>query len=157
MFEYVKKSIFLLQSGLHRDTMPLQGLNNAAGLIRRTQQPLHWVYPQPQQQHHRSSSTSWGHTVNTMSVAGKNSSTLDVHHASNMQSSMLNNTGGNHALISTRAIDSSSDTQGSSLLPPSIKNGSGGCGNSTTSTASPDNDDEWKNIHVVRIVIVQIH
>ena len=156
MVEYNKISIFLSKIGLHRDTLPLQGLNNAAGVIRRTQQPLHWVYPQPQQQHHRRSSSSWGQNVNTMSVAGKNSSSLDVPHASNMQTNMISNQGGNHALISTRAIDSSSDTQGSSLPPPSIKNGSGGCGNSTSSITSSDNDDEWKNIHVVRMVIVHI-
>ena len=154
MVEYNKISIFVFKIGLHRDTLPLQGLNNAAGLIRRTQQPLHWVYPQPQQQHHRRSSSSWGQTVNT--VTGKHSSSLDVPHASNVQSSISNNTGGNHASISTRAIDSSSETQGSSLPPPSIKNGSGGCGNSTSSINSSDNDDEWKNIHVVRMVIVHI-
>ena len=137
---------------MHRDTLPLQGITNTGGVIRRSHQPLHWVYPQPQQQHPQRTSSAWPQSVNSLSIASSNTNSLDLRPAANCQGNMTSNTGGHHTSIHSSVLDSSSHSLGASGPPPSIKNGGGGfsSGNTSNLNSSSDNDDEWKNIHVVR-------
>ena len=137
---------------MHRDTLPLQGITNTGGVIRRSHQPLHWVYPQPQQQHPQRTSSAWPQPVNSLSIASSNTNSLELHTTANCQGNMGGNTGGHHTSISNSVLDSSSHILGASGPPPSIKNGGGGfsSGNASNLGPSSDNDDEWKNIHVVR-------
>ena len=147
-------------SGLHRDTLPLQGITNTGGVIRRSHQPLHWVYPQPQQQHPQRTSSGWPQSINALSIASSNINSLELHPTASCQSNMTSNTGGHHTSISSSILDSSSHILGASGPPPSIKNGGGGfnSGNTSNQCTSSDNDDEWKNIHVVRsIVFIRIN
>ena len=138
---------------MHRDTLPLQGITNTGGVIRRSHQPLHWVYPQPQQQHPQRTSSAWPQSVNSLSIASSNTNSLELHPTANCQSNMTGNTGGLHTSINSSVLDSSSHILGASGPPPSIKNGGGSfsTGNASNISTNSDNDDEWKNIHVVRL------
>ena len=129
--------------------MPLQGITNTGGAIRRSHQPLHWVYPQPQQQQHHQQRSSWNnHSLSIASSMANNSLDLTPPiHAQGNSGSASNSLIGNSALLDA----SSSQFLGTSGgPPPSIKNGT--LGSNASNVTTTDNDDEWKNIHVVRIL-----
>ena len=137
---------------MHRDTLPLQGITNTGGVVRRSHQPLHWVFPQPQQQHQQRSSSAWNQSVNSLQIPSSNTNSLELLQTSISQSNMASNSGGHHASINNSVLDASPHMLGTSGPPPSIKNGGGGFSNSNTTSTASDNDDEWKNIHVVRLI-----
>ena len=141
-------------TGLHRDSLPLQGITNTGGAIRRSHQPLHWVYPQPQQQHHQQrNSGAWNNPSLSIAVSMASNS-LDIHQAAHGQGNNTSTSGStNHSLMGNNSILDPTSSQilgASGGPPPSIKNGvPGGCG-SASNESTTVNEDEWKNIHVVR-------
>ena len=127
--------------------MPLQGITNTGGAIRRSQQPLHWVYPQPQQQHHQQRSAWNNHSLSISSSMANNS--LDLTPTIHAQ---CNSGSASHSLVGNSSLLDASSSQilgTSGGPPPSIKNGV--LGSNSSSVTTSDNDDEWKNIHVVRV------
>ena len=131
--------------------MPLQGITNTGGAIRRSHQPLHWVYPQPQQQnHHQRNAGVWNNSSLSMT-----DNSLDLHHALHAHGNNITTSGiSSHSLVgNNNALESSSSQilRTSGGPPPSIKNGAFGSSGNATNISTSDNDDEWKNIHVVRI------
>ena len=136
---------------MHRDSLPLQGITNTGGAIRRSHQPLHWVYPQPQQQHHQQRNAgAWNNSSLSMT-----DNSLDLHHALHAHGNTISTSGiANHSLVgNNNVLESSSSNilRTSGGPPPSIKNGAFGSSGNATNISTSDNDDEWKNIHVVRI------
>ena len=130
----------------------MQGITTTGGSIRgRSHQPLHWVYPQPQQQHHQRSTSAWNQSVNSLCTPTSNAPSLDSHQTTNSQGNISISMGGHHKAINNSMVDATPNLACISGPPPSVKNGTGGCSGNTTNTSPTNNDDEWKNIHVVSL------
>ena len=142
-------------TGLHRDSLPLQGITNTGRVMRRSHQPLHWgiALPQPQQQQqHQRCASAWNATVKSLSMPPSNTNSLDLQQTINTQGNITSNMGGSHIAMNNGVLDTSSQMLGTSGPPPSIKSGPVGCSGSTSNIAPSDHDDEWKNIHVVSVI-----
>ena len=122
---------------------------------------MHWVYPQPQQQHHQQrNAAAWNNQSLSIPSSGASNS-LDLHHAIHAQGNNFQTSGfsNNSLTVNNNSLESgSSQILGASGgPPPSIKNGGTG-GNENASNSNPsENDDEWKNIHVVSISFRCLH
>ena len=109
---------------------------------------MHWVYPQPQQQHNQRSATAWNASLHSLP---SNTNALNLHQTTNNKGTVSNNAVGSHTAINNSVLDVSSPMIATSGPPPSIKIGPSGFNRSTSNTTPSDHDDEWKNIHVVSI------
>ena len=115
---------------------------------------MHWVYPQPQQQHHQQrNGGAWNNPSLSIAVSMASNS-LDIHHAAHGQGNNTSTSGGtNHSLMGNNNILDPTSSQilgASGGPPPSIKNGAPGSSGISSNESTTVNEDEWKNIHVVR-------